>query len=643
MAAVVGSQIAGLVADYGKGRYEAQEFSVYPLDNGFGLVCRLGASDPQILPADLIRFLAHCHRFRTMEEHASTFFGATFLFNRHRRVASIFGGLARTFLKHTPQFEEFRTQLCQLAESGLLIAESEVLGVCRARDPGQRPISKIPIIGIPTRDRPQVLARALESYSQNCRKYGRVCTFLVADLSAPRAERVNRKILSSIANSGLRTFHIAREERNLLAAKLIEAGGFPPEIINFCLFNEGRTGVDPGISACLSTHGACRNTLLLCSAGDPLVSVDDDTICSIGAPPQVLSGVVLSSEPWPVEFWFEGYSGDAKFASAPIWDDFVGLHERLLGKSFPGCANAEVGSANLDDASPGIIAKLLAGKTRVLVTSLGVRGDCGFGSPSPYLWLRGASRQRLTDSEGNYRTAIKDRRLIMTARRPTVSDSSFCMAINLGIDNRELIPPFPPVQRNEDGVFRLVLGICFDEVCSGHIPWTIQHEPVPHRFFDDIWKSAGQFRSCDLMVPLIQSFRQGSALGSDAPARLRRLGSYLAEIGSLNAHEFDEFLRAQLFRTATSLLTEMEKSLREAGRKPTYWERDMTQYMGSLRKALLDPDITVPSDLPGSALARRELLARLIYLYGKLLQIWPDIIAVAKQLRLSGEVYGRQE
>ena len=60
--------------------------------------------------------------------------------------------------------------------------------------------------------------------------------------------------------------------------------------------------------------------------------------------------------------------------------------------------------------------------------------------------------------------------------RPTITDSGYCMALNLGLDNRHLLPPFLPVQRNQDGVFAAVLTLC-GSGCTGFLPWMVLRAP----------------------------------------------------------------------------------------------------------------------------------------------------------------------
>ena len=69
----------------------------------------------------------------------------------------------------------------------------------------------------------------------------------------------------------------------------------------------------------------------------------------------------------------------------------------------------------------------------------------GHESPLYLLALEGATRERLLRSEAEYRTALREQHVLRAVRRPTVCDGAYCMGLNLGLDNREMLPPFMPV------------------------------------------------------------------------------------------------------------------------------------------------------------------------------------------------------
>ena len=233
------------------------------------------------------------------------------------------------------------------------------------------------------------------------------------------------------------------------------------------------------------TTGGSRNALLLHTAGELLLQVDDDTICRMTRPPEFRPGLAFSSRHDPTEFWFPGSEG-----SAPADADLLALHETLLGRCAADWAAAP--DTDLTQARPECLRKLDRG--RVLVTAAGVAGHSGMGSSLYFLSLDGSSCARLLSSVDAYRRALTHHQVVRTATRTTVCDGAYCMALNLGLDNRRMLPPFLPVQCNQDGVFAAVLRACRDDGLFGFLPGAVLHSPPDSRPLpdDDLWRSRGR-------------------------------------------------------------------------------------------------------------------------------------------------------
>ena len=73
------------------------------------------------------------------------------------------------------------------------------------------------------------------------------------------------------------------------------------------------------------------------------------------------------------------------------------------------------------------------------------------------LSLDGASRENLTASRQAYESACRSREIYQGARWTTVKECGFLVAAHFGLDNRELLPPFFPNLRMEDGLFSMTL------------------------------------------------------------------------------------------------------------------------------------------------------------------------------------------
>jgi hypothetical protein len=314
----------------------------------------------------------------------------------------------------------------------------------------QRP-ARFAAVGVPTRDRPDCLRRCLLSHLESGRRHGRDIDFMVVDDSTTAAARAaNRELLGELAvRWEARFVYAGPEERAGFAEALVRKAGLPEAAVRFALLPDGGWPVATGSS---------RNALLLLTAGALLLQVDDDTLCRLAPAPGARPGLAFSQRPDPTEFWFPDGDGPLLPLSDPVGADLLAVHEGLLGTTVPG-----------PNGGP------------VLATAAGVAGDSGMGTAVYFLLLDGASRNRLVRSPEVYRAALTGRRLLRAVSQATVCRPGYSMALNLGLDNRRLLPPFLPVMRNQDGVFAALMRACFPDSLFGFLPWTVVHEPPTPR------------------------------------------------------------------------------------------------------------------------------------------------------------------
>jgi hypothetical protein len=355
-----------------------------------------------------------------------------------------------------------------------------------------------------------------------------------------------------------------------------------------------------------------------------------------------VGGLRLSSRLDPTEFWFFSGEEEAEAACRSLaCGDLLALHEQLLGRSPGQLLSSPAAAAGLDvePAGASFVRKLRSGAGAVRVTAAGVAGDSGMGSPAYLLGLGGASRARLLSSERGYRDALARRRLLRAVTRPTVCEGAFCMALNLGLDNRQLLPPFLPVQRNQDGVFAAVLRACFGDAYFGFLPWVLLHQPPAPRAFAaaDRWRSAARIPTGQVIEVLIRSAAAGPA-PAGSPGALRALGRALARLASLPPEAFQEHVRLHLWDQVARQALQLEKLLLSAGHQPGFWADDVRQFLAAWREALPGADVCAPPDLAGQppAGAAPERLRRLALRFGQLLQHWPDLVEAARELRARG-------
>jgi hypothetical protein len=455
----------------------------------------------------------------------------------------------------------------------------------------------------------------------------------VDDSPSPEARAANRHALQELrARHGAAIAYAGPEERVRFADLLIRRAGLSAEVVGFGLLNPEGYPV---------ATGASRTGPLLHTAGECLLQLDDDTICRLAPAPGAKPGLALTSQHDPTEFWF--LSGDEllpagnDFAEA----DLLALHERLLGRSPGACLETPTTDADLDlnQARAGFFRKLEVADARVLVTAVGWAGDSGMGAPGYFLSLQGNARARLVRCADVYREALTRMRVVRAVSRAAISEGPFCMAVNLGLDNRRLLPPFMPVQRNQDGVFAALLRACFDGAYFGFLPWVLLHQsPGTRRFAPaDLTQGVVCVHSGSILQALVQAFAPGPNAGAGRK-NLVALGQSLEEWSRAPQARFEEFTRTLLWSHLSRFASQLDEQLRQYGGQPAFWAEDVRQVLAVLRESLPREDFGVPGDLArlfgsGQAAARFQ---RLVGQLGLLLCHWPDMLKASADLRRQG-------
>ena len=619
-------------------RYRYGENETLPLGGAKNLIYAKSSRTAKLLSAEQTRLLQSCSRFLPIDKHAGAWCQELELEGlKTLSTARLPGFLAkwmarlhayadrgREDLKVNPQkLAAVRDQLAQYAQAGLLVSDFDLIERCRQAVVERSP-ARISVIGMTTRNRVDTLRRALVSYIENCRAFGRSVEFVVIDDSGdPSVEERNQAMLETLGREHPVSARYAnRLQRETFATTLIDASGIPAETVRFGLLGEG---------PCARTVGASRNTLLLDSIGECYMLVDDDSVCRIAKPEEQVHGLALTSQHDPTEFWFFPDRDATLRSTAVVEQDFLALHEALLGRDLGACLPTaeDAASLDLDRTAPAFDQRLRSFGGRVATVSAGIFGDSGVGTTG-YLYAPPSSRKRLTRSQEEYLAAVKSRQLLRTVTRTTISEGALCMAGNLSLDNRQLLPPFYPVQRNSDGLFAAVLRKCYRDGYLGYLPWAIWHDPPRSRSqpIEQFFEGASRTRLPEIVKLLIRAAPDVSGSGDDQIA-LRKLGTHLKDLASGSLAEFEEVVRTEFWRAFSVGLAAAE----EPG-LPDFYAAYRRKYLAILRESLPKPEYFVPLDLMdlGSEEEVRRLVQRLVRQFGEFLEAWPDIVKTAKEL-----------
>jgi hypothetical protein len=556
------------------------------------------------LQQQVLQLLSACCEFREINEHAAS--------------------LARSGSPLTP--EEIAECLRGLANVGLLISDSE----CPS-SPDFGPEQGTDWLVVPTRSRPQGVLEALRHYLANIRSAGRKSRAFVPDQTAllGGSPSESRSLLSQLPREmGVEVSYAGILETTTFAERLCSDGSLPPDAVRFALFGRPEAGAN---------IGANRNAALLQTLGTLLVSVDDDTLCYTARAPGSSAEVRLSGEGEGAEAWFFANRSEVCAFMDACELDFLGEHERFLGRSVGeifqhALANAGV---KVGTACAHMLEHLCSGSGRVLATFSGLAGDAGVYSAFPFLvHPSAATRDRLRPSAEEYARISKSREVVRQAPCATVGHGpgTSGLAACMGLDNRELLPPFFPPFRSEDGIFGHMLSRVREGSCFAHLPFTVQHARPEHRTYGDVLT----IRMSDLIMSAVNSC--SVSIADSAEERLQRMGKYLIFLGERSDGHFRDWLYTAMLSRASIISQTAGAALSRDRCTPEYWAEDVGGIIDRATKAVADPDYFIPDEVRdiGGLKTAQEIVRQ----FGELTYWWPAIVERTKALRESGVEIG---
>ncbi len=428
-----------------------------------------------------------------------------------------------------------------------------------------------------TADRPELAAGCLSSYLS---LPSLPASVIVMDDSrdeanVARTAKVTRNISARYAGRG---------ERRRYAAELARVG-ILEDVAAFCLL---------GPDGDWFTAGASRNAALLDTVGEKIFMADDDTRGRTVVQPEHNTNVRLGGHEDPTDIRFFETRSAAKLAAEWKQVDLFGQVESFLG----------------------------AGQGIIRLASCGVIGDSGFYSPAHLLWMASPeTTARLRESDAVFSIALHSREVIRLVPEPTITRGTVCMATTLGLDNRQLLPPFLPVGRNEDGLFGNLMLRCFPEACTVHLPFGVSHEAPENRPYHRLPHEPQTIRLSELIILLL------SACTADD---FRALGAHLVEVSS-SPERFVQYARQIVAGARSALLRKIEERWAAFQPMSPLWRTQTDTLRTRLQELIDSPDCWQPLELQDA----RET-ARIVALTGKLIAWWPDIVEAAGHLRAKG-------
>jgi hypothetical protein len=575
----------------------------------------LRGKPPVLLPGFVGDFISGCDVFLPLNSHI----------HRH----------AEKYAWGSLELEALRSWLAATVDCGALVSSADVFSACTlAKQTSLAP--SLDTICFPTGgDRAGLIKRAIESFGANAAAFERRVRFFISDGSRLQTQRdAFRQVGRHCAvGSRLEVLYAGEEEKRRFASELVRRG-CDQDAVEFALFDP----LDIGF-----TCGANRNAMLLHQAGKAFCSVDDDVLCELAAAPPASKRLRLFSTCDPFIRWLFP-DQEAAFAHAGALDlDFLATHEALLGRSLGElCGGIQHQDLDLSLAGDDLLRRLWMGESRIRASFSGHFGDPGIPTSTYYLFYEGENRARLTRSESHYRGVLAARSVFVLAPCASVGDSSTSPGMAMGLDHRELLPPFFPVLHAEDFIYGAVLWLCDRRGFLGHSPVAIRHEPRPGKTIlqpSELGpdKRAVLFEFAHLMRRVLLRFQRNES--DSVESRMRQLGAHLRSIAEQPFDDFVETIRAQLLEQESARLDHIEQQLRDDTDSPDFWRDDLEAYLAHVRESLTEDNFDIPLDLKSGRAAdeNRKLMRDLISRYGRLLEEWPRIVAAAKEINACGE------
>lgn len=584
--------------------------------------CRFGselaAANEFWAPAGLAKLLEEHRHFCTEEEALA-------------RAAELWGWSA-------PETEHWR-QWARVAQTQkLLVTEEELQKLWSAAAPEPAP-PLLQRLVVPTRNRPEALRRCVRSMWAQARHWGRSLDITIADDSdsEDQAAQSREGLRSLVQDGGGSITWLGRAEREAWVKALVAAGAGSAELLNWALVNPERLP---------RAYGVGRNALMVETVGQRVFAMDDDLYARCTRHPHWRPGIAFFEGEDPVDtIFYRNPEEVEKALPAENWD-WWGLVDQRLGSSVAGWRGKE--SLDLSRLGPGLLRTLSRQPARLRVVYLGYAGDSGSGTNVGHLWARGRAVEQMARSRQDYDACLRSREMLRAMPQEFWGDAVFTLGGAMGMDQRELLPPFQPYHRASDGTFAYLLQEHFPGTVFANLPYALRHAPMEDRgLFGDFVHPVQERNTVVSFHDVLAAWlhQASSAVETrDPERRLQRMGVYLAEAAEQRPEDFLAQSREIVTGLVIGRLKVLEELVEERPEAPDYWRKDVERWRDCVLAAFHRKDGWWPADL--AATVRAEEITNAIRQstrqFGELMQVWPAVLAAAREIHTRGHSPARQ-
>ena len=463
------------------------------------------------------------------------------------------------------QQENIRGVLKTMLDSGIMVSAKQLSDALKSKAALEENPDKKPVVAIITWERPQALERLLKSIVSNCDSK-KVEGFFVIDDSRD-AENIsqNQALVNSYASEFKAPLqYFGQEQQQSLLADLCARLPQHESAIRFL--------ADQSKWRDHWTSGLARNIALLLSCGHRLVMMDDDSICDVYNPARAKPDISFSDDPREAEFFAE----DADWADwrQPLNPDPIDRHMQCLGLPFSQALNV-LGEQHLKPVgftnATALQTSELKQDSPVLITECGSLGCPGTSSNTWLPDMAPGSLKRMLASKQKTSNALNKRTLWSGRNNPHFAPRPNMSQIT-GFDNRQMLPPYLPIERGEDRLFGNMLDFIFPTAVTLDYPWAIPHLPMPQRHWE---QRDRDFTSADSfpMFFIAQVITQKSSCLASAPTdRLKALADWLNSLAAASSESLAAMYRDSQLRSSSELSMHLSSLLAADDTIPPDWQ-----------------------------------------------------------------------
>ena len=335
----------------------------------------------------------------------------------------------------------------------------------------QRDSGSIVRVVIPTRDRPKVLQRTIETLLQSNSNNRMELAILVIDAStsgrAAPITGLSNNLKERAPSATIICIDLDGIDR--LVERLAHRARLPMELIRFALC---------GSEGYSTNTGASRNIGMLATRGDRVLFLDDDIVCQLYNYAERFDTRPDINTIVPLSRFFASRSALLD-ALVPSMVSVLDAHEFCLGRQVKECNWSPPGGSTME--------RHPYAEMRIRASVMGVAGSITNPSPAQAFYRFMASKFAAGIDNYHAQELLRAGEVARGAATFELGRGVLTSGYCLGLENTELLPPWLPVLRSQDLIFGTTMNICVPEAIGCHLPWMVLHDRAdPYRFTEQL-------------------------------------------------------------------------------------------------------------------------------------------------------------